>query len=290
MEMQVPEECYKIIADSLIETGFIGKVSKENVVGLSRHYLDSERLKEQIALIEDYVEIQGNFLEVGSGFGGLVTYINNYFSDKCTAIGIEPSADSYKGTMACTKVLAAANNIQNRFIAAQGEGLPFKSNSFDIVYSTSVLEHVLDPSRVIAESLRILKRGGIFQFVVPNYGSWWEGHYGILFFPHMPKWLFKLYVKILGRDPEFVDTLQFTTRKKMKKILLPLQNSIEILSWGEDVFEERLLSLEFSEWASLGILKRWVGILHKLKLVRIVVLLSRIFHWETPFVLTIRKT
>lgn len=287
--MQIPDCCYSAIAKSLVDTGFAGGVSKENVDELAHHYLDVGRLDEQIILIEKYAEIKGNFLEVGSGFGGLVTYLNGKYGNNCKAFGIEPSADSYAGTMACTKVLAEANGIHSRFVAAQGEDLPFLSNTFDIVYSTSVLEHVKNPAVVIAESIRVLKKGGLLQFIIPNYGSWWEGHYGVMMMPHMPKWLFKLYVKLLDRDPNFVDTLQFITRKQLEKILLHHKDEIEIISWGVGIWEKRLRAVDFSEWASLGKLKKWVRLVHRFKLVDAVIRIGKRLHWETPFVLTLRK-
>jgi len=286
--INIPEKCYTIIEDSLIETGFIGKVSKESAPELSRHYLDEVRLDEQIHIIMKYTELKGKFLEVGSGFGGLVTYLNLRY-ENLQAFGIEPSADAYTGTLACTKTLAAANGIQNRYIAARGEEIPFRSNSFDIVYSTSVLEHVQNPGKVIHESIRVLKKGGVFQFVIPNYGSVWEGHYGVMMIPNMPKKLFKLYVRLLGRDPGFVDTLQFIKYRQLKQILAPLKDQIEIISWGVDVWEKRFKSINFSEWASLGILKRWVQYIHQLKLTNVAFNIGKVLHWETPFILTIRK-
>ena len=56
---------------------------------------------------------------------------------------------------------------------------PFPTSYFDVVYSSNVLEHVNEPPKVIGEIIRVLKPGGHAQIVVPNYGSWWEGHYGI---------------------------------------------------------------------------------------------------------------
>ncbi len=287
--MKIPLESLAIISKSLVQSNFVGSVTKENADYLAIHYLDKKRLDEQVELIEKYQVIEGDFLEIGSGFGGLVTYLNTGWSNRCRAYGIEPSADAYTGTLSCTRVLAKENNISSRFVSACGEEIPFKSNSFDIVYSTSVLEHVKDPEKVIAEAIRVLKPGGLFQFVIPNYGSWWEGHYGILMLPVMTKKMFKLYVKLLGRDPDFVDTLQFTNKKMLKKILAPYSQEIEILSWGTSLFEHRLKNIDFSEWASLGKLKKWVLLLHKTGLVNIGFKLCKLFNWETPFVLTLRK-
>ncbi|TXI80506.1 MAG: class I SAM-dependent methyltransferase [Crocinitomicaceae bacterium] len=48
-----------------------------------------------------------------------------------------------------------------------GETLPFKDNSFDAVISLTVLEHVKDPWRCVAEILRVLKPGGEIICCVP---------------------------------------------------------------------------------------------------------------------------
>jgi 2-polyprenyl-6-hydroxyphenyl methylase / 3-demethylubiquinone-9 3-methyltransferase len=42
--------------------------------------------------------------------------------------------------------------------------LPYESESFDVVCALDLLEHVEDPSRVIAEAARVLMPGGLFFF------------------------------------------------------------------------------------------------------------------------------
>lgn len=51
-------------------------------------------------------------------------------------------------------------------ILADAEHLPFKDLAFDVVYSISLLEHVYQPLKVIAEKCRIAKRFIIVQ--IPN--------------------------------------------------------------------------------------------------------------------------
>jgi len=52
-------------------------------------------------------------------------------------------------------------------ILGVGEKLPFQNNTFDAVFSLSVLEHVSDPFRCAKEIVRVLKTGGILVCVVP---------------------------------------------------------------------------------------------------------------------------
>lgn len=43
--------------------------------------------------------------------------------------------------------------------------LPFADNTFDLVYSQAVLEHVTDPALAIREMVRVLKPGGTFHCI-----------------------------------------------------------------------------------------------------------------------------
>lgn len=48
-----------------------------------------------------------------------------------------------------------------------GTTMPFDNESFDVVVSTEVLEHVPSPDEYLLEIKRVLKPGGIFFFTVP---------------------------------------------------------------------------------------------------------------------------
>jgi len=49
--------------------------------------------------------------------------------------------------------------------------IPFPDNYFDFVYSKSVLEHVRNTDNFVKESLRVLKPGGIFIGLTPDWKS-----------------------------------------------------------------------------------------------------------------------
>src|SRR5207245_1166743 len=127
-------------------------------------------------------------------------------------------------------------------------------NSFDIVYSTNVLEHTDRPLAVLCESLRVLRPGGTLQFVFPSYGSYYDGHYGVFHPPVLWRGFFPWYVRwIWGRDPAFARTLRtelnvgWTLRalRKMAKT-----RHFEVLGLGQDVFRERMVSLKFGAWGN----------------------------------------
>ncbi len=49
--------------------------------------------------------------------------------------------------------------------------LPFRDNSFDIVYSYSTLQYISNPIKVIEEVERVLKKGGMFLVKVPYFSK-----------------------------------------------------------------------------------------------------------------------
>jgi len=253
--------------------------------------LDERRSLEQLQVFrrESGVELEGRrLLEIGAGIGLTVAMARRRFG--ADAWGVEPGTDEYVGASSLAADLLAAYGLP-RCLVVQGTGehLPFRDAAFTAVISSNVLEHVADPRRVIAEALRVLSPGGFLQLVVPNYGSWWEGHYGVPWFPHLPRVLGKLYVRLLGRDPSFLDALHLVTAGRMGRWLREYTAQLEILGWGEALWEERVRGLGFAEYAALGRLKDLLRIAHRLHLVNALVRVGHSLHWETPIVLTARK-
>ncbi len=54
------------------------------------------------------------------------------------------------------------------------ERLPFSSDTFDVVWCSEVLEHLLDPPQVVAELRRVSKPGGLLVLTTPNTGVWFQ--------------------------------------------------------------------------------------------------------------------
>ncbi len=58
-------------------------------------------------------------------------------------------------------------NFKGVDVVADGKHLPFKDNSFDLILLESVLEHIDAPEVVLAESARVLKKGGSIFVSIP---------------------------------------------------------------------------------------------------------------------------
>lgn len=59
--------------------------------------------------------------------------------------------------------------------------IPFDDNTFDLVCSNQVIEHVSDLDEVLKEIYRVMKPGGVFLSLFPTLECVYEGHIGIPF-------------------------------------------------------------------------------------------------------------
>jgi 2-polyprenyl-6-hydroxyphenyl methylase / 3-demethylubiquinone-9 3-methyltransferase len=100
-------------------------------------------------------------LDIGCG-GGLLA--EEFARLGCTVTGVDPSEES----LAAARTHAASHGLQITYRPASGEALPFADTSFDAAYCCDVLEHVSDLRRVIAETARVLKPGGLYFYDTIN--------------------------------------------------------------------------------------------------------------------------
>lgn len=266
--------------------------SQQHLERMTDDSLDAKRSIAQLSLFmkESSRDLKGvKLLEVGAGLGLTVATARLRFG--ADAYGLEPGGEEFGGTYELGQQLLEGCRLNPAFLVnGVGEHIPFPDESFDAVISSNVLEHVADPATVMRECFRVLRPGGVCHMVIPNYGSWWEGHYGLLWLPHSPHWLGRLRVRLSGRDPGYVDTLQLITPSKMKRWIEPFRNRIQVKGWGQALFEERVRSLNFEEYSTLGLAKDLLRVLHRLGVVGLLLRLARILRWETPIVLTFVKT
>jgi SAM-dependent methyltransferase len=115
--------------------------------------------------------LQGRVLENGCGVGMYVEHL----APHCSSItGLEYDFER--------SVEAHKNSAQ--IINGAGENLPFPKETFNLIVSHEVLEHVQDDVLAVREMVRVLKPGGRITLFVPNsgypfetHGVYWRGQY-----------------------------------------------------------------------------------------------------------------
>lgn len=115
--------------------------------------------------------IHGRMLENGCGVG--------MYAEKLSAEGGEVIGLEFDFERA-----ADAHENSTHIINAAGENLPFPDDSFDLILSHEVIEHVQDDRLAIAEMVRGLRPGGRMVLFCPNrgypfetHGIYWRGKY-----------------------------------------------------------------------------------------------------------------
>lgn len=108
-------------------------------------------------ILKSYLKDQkvSKILEVGCGTGRLIEYLK-YFGFK---------------VQGCDKSFIAAKISGQK--KASATKLPFNNNQFQAVLAISLIEHLTQKEglKFIQEAFRVLKKGGIFFLVTPNYWS-----------------------------------------------------------------------------------------------------------------------
>ncbi len=257
-------------------------------------FLDLSKSLKRAQILQRYVPLRSKkLLEVGSGFGtNLALWIKQFGVD---GYGVEPSGVGFDEGFAGSQEVLAANGIDPaRIVDASGEALPFPDESFDIVYSANVLEHTADPERVLAEAVRMLRKGGILHMEMPNFLSYFEGHYLVFQPPIVWKPILPWWVRwVCRRDPAFAKTLQtqinpLWCRRTIRK--LSGASPLEIVSLGDDLFLERLSeTFRFETKVVAGRLGKVVSSLQRANRGNWMGRLIVAFQGYYPIYLTVRK-
>jgi ubiquinone/menaquinone biosynthesis C-methylase UbiE len=247
-----------------------------------REVLNEAREKERLDHLAKYISLQDKkILEIGSGFGSFVI-----LSRKMGAKGYGIEPDHF-----CCRVAGQRSGQLKQpvpvVLNAKGERIPFRAGSFDAVAILGVLEHVQNPGEVLAEARRVLKADGLIYCIIPNYQSFWEGHYGVFWLPNLPKALARIYLRLLGRRVDFLGHLNLLNPRRMRRIMK--SQDLNVISWGHELWRQRMQSSQFTEWGETRRLKKIVRLLKMLKLNRIFACLGEALDMYYPMVIIARK-
>ncbi|MFP3896185.1 MAG: methyltransferase domain-containing protein [Anaerolineales bacterium] len=126
----------------------------------------------RLELVLRYVDLNGaRILDAGCGLGLYMLRFRD-FTEHVYGVDVDPEK-----VREARKVLAHVE-------CASAECLPFATDSFDVVFSHEVLEHVENDTEAVREAYRVLRPGGRLVIFVPNrwypfetHGVYWQGQY-----------------------------------------------------------------------------------------------------------------
>lgn len=110
----------------------------------------------ELAFVERYLPVRARILEIGGG------------------TGLQAKLLSERGFDMVSIDLPQSNYADQRVFPVvdyDGSTIPFPDQSFDVVFSSNVLEHVREPGRLHNEIRRVLRSGGYCLHAMPS-GAW----------------------------------------------------------------------------------------------------------------------
>lgn len=120
--------------------------------------------RERIALkIINTLKEKTNILDIGCGDG---TFLANIKANN-------PQVKLY-GVDFSKFQLEKAKTIATVKQANLEKGIPFKENTFDVIYCAEVIEHLFNPDFLLEECNRILKKNGYLILSTPNLCAWFN--------------------------------------------------------------------------------------------------------------------
>jgi SAM-dependent methyltransferase len=122
--------------------------------------LDPPDLKLRREFMLRSVKSGDRVLDLGSGTGA--------FTAVLAEAGAQPIGAEVAET-AVARARAEHPELEFRVVPIDGP-LPFEDNSFDLVWSSEVIEHVADTARWLSEVRRVLAPGGRLLLTTPNHG------------------------------------------------------------------------------------------------------------------------
>lgn len=109
-------------------------------------------------------------VDIGAGWGHCLIPLKTIGYKRLIAIDIDTSASE--------KLEKEGIQFINSDI--EKEKLPFQNSTIDVVLSFFVIAHLKDPTNFLGETFRVLREGGIFIIVTPDwrkqYKTFWRDH------------------------------------------------------------------------------------------------------------------
>lgn len=116
--------------------------------------------------VEGVMEIEGKILDFGCGNGVMLPTFAKHFNE---VVGYDLHTNAARNL----KLQYELDNVDIRS-AWKRTYLPFWDHYFDVVWASSVLEHIKDLDMAVYQLYRVLKPGGQLLFLSPNENSFYR--------------------------------------------------------------------------------------------------------------------
>jgi len=147
------------------------------------------------------VKKDSKLLEIGTGSGIITNELSKYF--KINSVDVIDERVIKSGF---------------KFKKIEDTNLPFKDNSFDLIISNQVIEHVNDYNNHLKEIYRCLKSDGLCYLATPNKWAIFEAHYMLPLLSWLPKSLADTYLIIFKKRKYDVYPLGYSKLIKCCKL------------------------------------------------------------------------
>jgi SAM-dependent methyltransferase len=176
------------------------------------------RLEDLPALTGDAAILQrtSTILDLGCGPGTLVFQAARRGYD---AVGIDLAQDKIELAALWVDALGYPQEWKSRVRIEDGGDLPFDEQTFDVVSSYHVLEHVADLPSVLHEAVRVTKRGGWLDLRAPDYRMSYDTHYCMPWPRFMPPAQSRRWVEAMGRPAGGIGTFFYVTGPQVIALL-----------------------------------------------------------------------
>ncbi len=113
---------------------------------------------------QKYIPREALVLEVGFGSGRILSRMAKELNCKCVGVDVE------EGAFSSLSFFSRQHGVEVEAVKGSGFCLPFKDESFDVVYSEGVIEHfpILMSQEMVREQARVCKVGGLVMVSAPN--------------------------------------------------------------------------------------------------------------------------
>ena len=143
------------------------------------------------------------------------------------------------GGLDSREIVAARQHYpQSRYVLFDGCALPFPDQSFDLVFSNAVIEHILGPGRQERFALEIMRVGKSWFVTTPNFWFPFETHHHLPFFQFLPRPAQRHYNRLLGTHiPKgSVQELALLSARQLRALFLTSRIAkVRVTLWPETI-------------------------------------------------------